>query len=392
MSLYVVTVPDPPPGVDWTTMVPGYQLWDVTGITATLVSASGPSPNALDASGVGNDGTYPNGHQLLAGLVPGDDAMGASSGVGEYLLVQHPVVAWTGDWTIEYLTQTVGGQYGWGFIASVGTGAHPSQFLQFAGGPPNDYLFLQATGAGLVGGVWQSPNGSFPSDGLPHLVGVTYVSGTDTLAFYVDGVNVGAVENFGPWGALNLLDTLFLNHNPAFPTVGQDAYVDELAVYATALSGAQMAAHQAARGAFGTYAAAVLADGPSAYYHLDDTLIGGGRTPNLQITDGTHLVQSISPAFAAVTQPGPYNYSWQPSSGSNAQTADGTLTTIGTPPLVLPGGYTIGTSTPDLQPTDQWSNVVLWWSTDIMDLLAEFNPYAYPPGATLQYRQIGASP
>jgi hypothetical protein len=173
--------------------------------------------------------------------------------------------------------------------------------------------------------------------------------------------------------------------------IGAEAYMvlDEVAAYPSLLSAARVAAHNAARGSFAAYSAAVLADSPGWYYHLDDSLAGTGRTPSLVVTDGSHVVQSIGQGFSAPTTLSPYSYSWQPGVSANSATPAGTAISIAIPKLIVPAGYVVKSVTPDIQPTDQWSSVAVWWSTDIMDALGEVNPYAYPPGAFLQYHQQG---
>src|SRR5204863_4308339 len=83
VTLSVVRIPNPPAGVDWSTVVPGAYLYDVTGITATLTTSAVVGP-MLDASGNARDGNY-NGAgpaSFVPGLVAGDLALQCDNALG----------------------------------------------------------------------------------------------------------------------------------------------------------------------------------------------------------------------------------------------------------------------------------------------------------------------
>jgi hypothetical protein len=224
-----------------------------------------------------------------------------------------------------------------------------------------------------------------PEDGLPHLLAVTQTAGT--VVFYVDGV---AVANMFTSTSPPSNTMTQAGINGPFPGNGiGEGTCDEWAVWQHVLSPADIASLQAARGSFGAYSAAVQALSPTIYYHLDDDSTALGRTPVLEVTNGTHAVGDFTNSFPAVTTPGPFRYSWIVGLGNAAQTLFGQLTSTPLPPLILPGGYTVGTFTPDLTAGDQWSNISLWWNDSLQALLQGTNAFDYGDGAYLVYHQIG---
>ncbi|HXM55230.1 MAG TPA: LamG-like jellyroll fold domain-containing protein, partial [Candidatus Dormibacteraeota bacterium] len=108
------------------------------------------------------------------------------------------------------------------------------------------------------------------NDGKPHHVVATYAGGTDTL--YVDGQQVASLsapETGYSGGYAYLLGTGYTTSWPGTPG-GWNPFsgtLDEVAVYGSALPAARVAAHFAAGAG---YRAAVLADGPAAYYRMDE--------------------------------------------------------------------------------------------------------------------------
>lgn len=392
MTLHVVPIPDPPAGTDFQAYVPGRYFYDVTGLTATLTTPVSPITVMHDSSGNANNGTYvPKlGHfpASVAGLVAGNaaiqwDTFAPNTSSSGQITV--PTLDWRGDFTIE------------GWIRQ--DPAHPFDGYMVtavdAGTLGKVALFYGATGAlqlvkeSVPQEVHETAVGSVPVDGNPHYIVVTYTAAT--VRFYIDGVLTAQTVN-DPHRvmAANAVGVRF-NWSRFGQTSG--GYIqDETAVYGHALTAARVTAHLAAAAvSFAAYVAAVLTDTPAGYYHLDEGS-ASGREPSLVISDGTHDVEVIPPGFPAVATPGPYRYSWTPALNADTQSSDGTLTTVATGPIRVPGGYTIGTRTLDIQPGDQWSNVVLQWDDQYMMSLPEFNPYNYPPGANLIFQQIGAGP
>ena len=388
MPLYVVRPPNPPPGVDWVDVVPGQYLYDVTGIYATLNTGSGLTFPFADSSGNGYDGTIHLNPPATAvqvvqrpGLVPGNAStrFGVTSTPANYAYggVPGPINFDLGQsFTVE-------------FLALAEAFAQDSLMCFFDSGALTVSIEILATGSIQMTRTLDFSAyrcvGPFLFDGNPHLIDVV-LPWAGGFVVYVDGLPTAltfetpaGARTAGPVNGYGMF--IGAGGPPLFETV------DEFALYPFALTAGQVAARQAARGSFAAYSASVLADAPAAYYHLDE-VAGTGRQVVLDVTDGTNLVEEIPSGFPAVVTPGPYNYSWQPKLNSADQSPGGTLTTVPLPRLVLPAGYTIGTRTLDLQPTDQWSDIAVWWDSDIMDSQQSITPYAYPPGALLVYKQI----
>lgn len=389
MTRYVVPVPDPDPGADWETVVPGRYLYDVTGITAKLTTGGPAGVTAVDASGNGNDGIYNVDIPpvtFVAGLVAGDLALelGLGGAAAPNVTVDIPpaVIQWANPFTILFLWSNPTAGAGFGGRAYIAPPNSPTSFaiqLDISDG----VLGVIRLGYQL-GPDWISVPGVIPRDGNPHLIAVT-ITGS-TVVMYVDGVAVTlASTDVNPAGGSPVQAGLFgVSGSGACSGIG-----DEYALFARALSAGEVVSVQAARGSFVAFSTAVLGLGPDAYYHLDDDGASTGRQPTLIVTDGTHELLAIPTGFPAVTTPGPYGYAWQPGLNADTQSVDGKLTTVAIPRLVIPAGYTVGVRTLDLQVTDQWSEISLWWDDAVQEALPEFNPYVYAPGVNLQYRQIG---
>lgn len=113
------------------------------------------------------------------------------------------------------------------------------------------------------------------NDGLWHALDVTYSNGTETL--YIDGTAVAS--NIGTENSYASAYSYYLGTGYSNGWAGGNGgwfsfngRLDEAATFATALSPSQIAAHYgAAASGFAAYSAAVLADSPTAYYHLDET-------------------------------------------------------------------------------------------------------------------------
>jgi hypothetical protein len=96
----------------------------------------------------------------------------------------------------------------------------------------------------------------------------------------------------------------------------------------------------------------------------------------------------FTPGFPAAPSGSPFNYTWMTGLAAHSSVVSDTIITAAIPDLILPAGYTIGTFTPDIQPTDQWSNIVIWWDSDYMDYVHNAQRYDFI-GACLEYHQIG---
>lgn len=384
MALYVMRPPDPPPGVDWLTAVPGEYLYNVTGITATLAALGGDPNVAVDSSGFGNDGIYVNDWtHHVAGLVAGNDAAHSINDQGfiESFYIPDPTAAIT---FVGWHTRTLPGPRLLPFSVPA-AGGHNMILVQVVGTDSNSFgdpagairVELDALGATAVsaGGVWVDPG--------PHMLVVSVTPSFGVINAYVDGVNVLNVA-LGPVVYADAPEGV--NFLPG--AAGANPIMDELAVFDYAFQATQPNdLYVASFAGFAAYNAAVMNRSPVIYYHLDDPVAGAGRQALLNITDATHRVLLVPTGFAAGPNPGTYAYSWQPRLAASSQTPDQLFTTVATPALVLPAGYSIGTNTPDLAPSDQWSNVAVWWDSNIMDAQAGLGAYLFPPPVHLVYHQ-----
>lgn len=389
MTLYVVTQPDPPAGTDFSFVVPGRYTYDVTGITATLTTVP-LLPILHDSSGNGHDGLYITNFgpypKPAPGLVAGDGAIrwgSRAAPIGNsHALVTAPIIDWRGDFTVEALIARDAVNPQQVFVAAADDG----------GGNNVVTVLIGVTGAiqvirnSVPQEVHQTAAGAFPADGAAHRLSVTYTAVTCVIR--VGGVTIAQTVN-NPHHVI-AVNALRVDLGADASGAGAGGSIqDETAIYGFALTGAQDAAHQAAvAGGFATYSAAVLANGPAAYYHHDEGS-STGRQPSLIVNDGTTELEAIPTGFPAVATPGPYDYSWQPRLNADTQSTDGTLTTVAIPRLLLPAGYVVGARTLDLQSGDQWSNVTLWWDDAYQEAVNPSQPWEYPPGALLKFVQSG---
>lgn len=387
MALYIVQVPDPPPGVDWLTAVPGQYLYNVTGITATLSTGAGQPTVMIDASSNGFDGTYQNTafHTLVygqPGLVAGNACVRNVSPMSNDAIAAAPTV-------IDPPTQGFGINV---WASKLHASPAEAVFDMFDSANPGNNISFTAVLDG-VGNItlaleWRNPlpdsiQVTLPGVQAVHMLTVEVDVGAMTGQFYLDGNPFGAAQPLPATPFPSNLDTI------TFGRAGNDTIsYDEVSLVAGADGAAFWASlFAAASVSFAAYSFTQINDGPLNYYHLDETVVVGGRQVALNITDGTKRVEMIPTGFPEVATPGPYAYSWVPRLGNAAEAPDGKTITIPTPPLILPAGYSIGTNTLDLTPTDQWSNIAIWWDSNIMDAQAAQSAYLFPPPVHLVYHQ-----
>lgn len=388
MALYVIRPDNPPPGEDWLASVPGQYLYNVTGVYATLVTGDPAPTTMVDASGNGWDGDYnPSGPYPLSvpGLVAGNGAkyFGPSDfpNVCANAQANGAILDPANDFTVEFWMQMDTGYLTIGKAIQFGN-AFPVSPVQIA--IDNDG---NVTGD-RKGSISQQAGGFDASavitDGLPHHYVMTFTA--LAIRLYIDKNELTPIVSDPLAGTVAPMPYVRIN-DPDFDR-GLGAIFDEVALYPSALSGADVAAHYDAAGvSFDAYVAAVLADLPAAYYHMSDGE-STGRQVTLSITDSNNETERVPSGFDPLATPGPYAWSWLPKLNSAAENATSATITVPLPTLLLPAGYTIGTKTLDIESTDQWSDIAIWWNSDAMDASQEFNPYAYPPGATLVYQQI----
>lgn len=392
MTLRTLPIPDPAPGVDWSTVVPGKYLYDVTGITATLTTFGADPTVCVDASGSGSDLTYTPAKvafgipgyvevDYMAQWIAAGAGFIATGAIDSAFLTGNDLflVAWT-DATIAVGS----GPPMISFVGDVGSG------LQF---------FLTPVGGGMVraGLQWQNTGGggaslilSDPIAPGRHMFGVRFDLGALKLQYYLDGAPWGAFTSIiGTAPNLDLTGTLGIG---GIMTSGAHFSYDEVMLGGNLSVDADFANLYALRTDFALYTNAALAMGPEMYYHLDDTLPGTGRQVVLDVTVFPADLAQFGTGFPVVATSGPYRYSWQPGLTASSQTPDGTLTTVAIPRLIVPAGYVIGARTLDLDPSDQWSDITLWWDDTFMGSLADVSPYVYPPGVKLEYHREGVTP
>lgn len=384
MALYVQSVPNPGVGRDWRATVPGQYLWNVTGITATLTLVDTTSVMA-DSSGNGLHGRY---HYSTPGIseVPGVVAgvtsalMETPAGVSLGTSGQSPnamprpggvnprsIEVWAIGLPISGTTMELVGSVAPDFLGRILVALDGT--IQFDSGA--------ATGPATL----SSPVGTFVNDANPHhIVGTADAAG---MTLYYDGVAVAAVAA-ARTGTGNLLGIQIGNLVPG-PFASRAHVVGQVACYPSVLSGARVAAHFAAAAVSGAaYSAAVLADAPRCYYKMDDALGRGLVTPTLVVTDSANEVLRIPPA-QQLSVAGSVLFSWQPGLNSSDAIPTGEVVTVAVPSLILPPGYTVGTETPDLSTTSRWTNVKVWWDSNVMDAQIGTSPYVYAPSIHLVY-------
>lgn len=259
---------------------------------------------AHDSSGNGRDGEYVvNGGYVpraFPGLVSGDKAVNFDYNFTA-VSIDTSDVDWETDFTIETWIQNPTGSF-----PALGNGGNQEQIL-FSALPDLATadlthvieMLLRIEGTArklqLVSGnppYWVGSYGTvdnvIPDDNDPHHVAVTYAfrgipvsppnSPTGDVVFYVDGSPVSLCSDPNCTGAdVNAVfhtDPLFSwgigSNNGGYGTGVCELVLDEFALYPTALTAGQIAAHYAARTSFAGYTAAVLADNPGNYYHLNE--------------------------------------------------------------------------------------------------------------------------
>lgn len=385
MTLRVSRMEPPAAGLDWSYVVPGHYIENIVSVAATLTTVgSGPASTAIDASGNGNDGTYfPTLIQDEPGIIANDTAVGFPSQFPffrEPLTVPAAVIDATGDCTVAFWWR---GDSDPELLSSLSS----LSFFTLFTGPPM-FAVNRGPGASVAATPFVDPTPGGTRFVVWRFNGANWYLYLNA-ALIASGV-FGVGPPYPPIGPLVYFGNNMIASGTTYPT----AIGDELAFFSSDIGAAGVAAlYAAAPGGFGPYSAAVLARSPSTYYHLDDPPAGGGgRTVALVVTDGTSDVIQVPPGVAAVPTPGPYRYSWQTALSDGSQSTDATLTTVPIPPMILPGGYTIGTNTPDIQPTDQWSDISIWWNDDYDPNGSAYPTYEYPPGAFLVYRQEVVTP
>jgi hypothetical protein len=392
MTLYTVTQPNPPVGHDFRFVVPGRYLYDVVGITATLLTDTPETTHPVDYSGHHRDGTYvtvggparfspASAFPSDACLVSSDLPLAAYSAGFNAPAAAMPITA--GSFTLGFwrnTTANAGPGIEW---VNVGVGICAQAFN-------GNSTVLEWDSMGGTGG-WTTDIIPALLDGAWHFVAYVYDAGTQEMTIYVDGALVPQVSDI-PGTPFGDIPTQVQWDTNGGSTPSGTGMTDEIFFTPNALTAGQIAGLYGTAPDFAAWTAAVLGYGPTVAYHLDGIRPGTGRQPSLIVTNGTTELEAIPTGFPAVATPGPYEYSWQPNLNADIQSTDGTLTTVAIPQLLLPAGYTVGTRTLDLTSTDQWSNIALWWDDAYQAAFDPFNQYDFPGGIKLVYQQQGVAP
>lgn len=390
MTLYLATVPNPPAGQDWTYTVPGQYVEEIISVTATLNTTANPV-TAIDASGSAHPMTYDATNLALSwgnvGPFAGspNNATRAALGFDRH----HGWATTASNTAFNVTTLTIGA---WVMVDGgttsgnvIFSNGHLSNTLTLVG-----YEFGYNFNLGLLGLGWSLGGIASSAHGITsdvwHHVAVT-ADGVN-VKFYIDGALDATVAGVVT-GSVQSDPQMIGDQVPTSPVSQMwQGRMAGVFVNSTALSGATIAGIAANTNTSAQYKTAVNATSPLGLWMLDETVSTSGRTPSLRVTNGSATVGLYTPGIAPAGSGSPFTYSWLNNLSTNVQPPGSSTITAAIPDMILPAGYTIGTNTPDIQSTDQWSNIVIWWSSSYMDNVHNYQPFEYPPGACLEYKQV----
>jgi hypothetical protein len=200
---------------------------------------------AVDSSGNANNGTYRGGVTLGASTLVSDvsdKAITIAGWTGSVSLPPPVQLSGTADWSVEGLLAVNAGPDGCTlFFQGVG-GANIALNVNATGGAGHAFAYIQGIGTGIT-----SPSAAY-ADGLPHHYVLTHTA-AGVVTLYVDGASVGsATGGTGPIDSVAAPASI--GANVVVPSLTGPYVVDEVAIYSTALSPTQVAAHNAARTAW----------------------------------------------------------------------------------------------------------------------------------------------
>lgn len=386
MTLRTVAVADPVPGTDWSYTVPGRYLLDITGITATLRTINTTLQTTMaDITGNGNDGTHGNpslvGLELVPGLVPDDLAIECTHNtIGTAPLVADPVA---GDFTIALWIASDDPDAFFNCPIFRGT-VNPTVRFQVRGNAFGGFFQLTRVYAGASSDFFTTGTMPFPSG--PVFVVAVYDEAANHVEFYLNGTAFPA-QSYAAHPMTETSDEVVFGTNG----VGVTSTMDEVVVFDTALSAADVSALYAAGLVdWATWQGVVTPLAPFAWWPLDDSGANTNDFVALLVTNGANPVADIPQGSVDVyAGSGPWAYSWQPGLGASSQSPNGGVTTVAIPRLVLPAGYTVGAHTLDLSAADEWSDITIWWDDALMAALDDYNPYIFPPSISLKFLTQG---
>jgi len=239
---------------------------EVSAPLGTMIDSSEHNWHGGYVYGTDNGAPYPlPAPGLVAGNLavqfgPFDEALVTVAGQAG---ISYEILDWTGPFTIE----------AWAQVGTVGSGgpiwqAHqtPGTFslmVDFSVGLTSAYLQRVESAGDLTD--WDLTG--VIDDLLPHHLVVTF-DGTNKK-LYVDGNLMTPGTDDAPVTMTRTANICFIGRG--FSSSQFQGVLDEVAVYDYALTETRIDAHYALQSSFLSYVAAVLADGPAAYYHLDDT-------------------------------------------------------------------------------------------------------------------------
>jgi hypothetical protein len=390
MVLYVITPPNPPPGQDWQYTVPGQYVEEIVSVTATLATTQNP-PTALNSV---TGGAYPATYQAAA-LLSFQQA-GPFGGAANYAVTTgaHPATATAVavDGTTTDFNRATFSIGAWAKIAPAGTVRQLIfQNNTYAGGGTyRGYGFSGSkTGTDVqLGFQWkgggQLSSGIFAAGTWKHMA-VTWDSAN--IRFYINGALDSTFADAVVFDAIS--NTIALGGDVPGNLEVFNGSLCGIFFNDSVLTAGQIAAYVTASAtSSAAYQTAVLADSPRALWMLNEVVDTSGRTPSLAIGNGITNVGLYTPGVPPASSGSPFTYSWLTTLSSNTHAGGTSTITAAIPDLILPAGYTIGTYTPDILPTDQWSNIVIWWDSTFMDGNQNLQPYDFT-GACLQYHRIG---
>lgn len=377
MAIQVVHLPNPAAGAEWAYTIPGQYNVTLIGVQATLTVRSPPA-TAVDSSGNANNATYSGLANIVYGVVGpfgggGGLAAQITAAVSRLYLASFANAGGQLDlatYSVDALVNYTGtGNVNMNEIFGIRTSDinHPADLrflygLSSTGGQrianTNANVFT-LTGVGIALNTWTHVGFSY--DGAQWIGYKNGVAGTPVAG------NVPGTVTLKPG---NVGGDQIANQD----LVGKIAAV---AYYSGALAAARFLAHSnAVATSSAAYKAAVLADTPVALWMLDETYSTVARVVTLAIQNGAATVATF-PTDTPIASPGTYNYSWQTLGPGAAQSSDGTTITVPIPSLTLPPGYVVGSNTPDIATTDQWSNVTVWFDdgTGTPNPSGTFPPY-----------------
>lgn len=309
MARYVISVPNPAAGADWSYTIPGQWLLRIASVTAHLTTGSVNRTVALQvANGTAVVGKYSSGFPATgtpgsAGALISADSFNRANNAGSLGSTNGAGSSDPQAWTQQVGTNGIISNMAYAPVAAatatlnLGTGDVDLSLTHVAADNNGFGIFLRYVD-------------------VNNYVNMLGDNTQCTLAKRVAGVPIGILASFGALGA---------------GTVMRVASVGP--VLTVWLDGVQKGS-------------------ASDNFQQGVTLAGMRMQGSSQRAD--NWIARVPGGATA------YDWTWVTGLNASSQSANGSAVTVGIPPLTLPAGYVIGTSTPDLAAGDQWSNITIW--------------------------------